>query len=497
MRFGSRFRCNQNRMRGFMIRGFCAIPVALIVAACGGSDSNGPAAGFECLGQALPTTAPAAINVSGRITANFTSPSPVPHAYVYAFRRGDSTHLAGDTTDTIGNYSLMITTGGTPVDGYITVSDSNRHLDTFAYPAVPLAGGFTENVLMVSNTEFGILAASAGITPVAGDGFIGMVVRNCQGVPIAGATVSSNPAGEVAVHLAHAKSRARQHVPQLGGYVPAHLERLDVALAVQVVDQLRLAHLIDPAHARDTVRPSQRAPVRQPLLGRVFALDAVVADEHIEPGIEHVEDQPAARRQMVSDSGEELELIVHREEMLHHAKRGDDQREHRAEVELTHVGLREPHAPLHCGGFRGELRAAAVEHRRRTVEPGDGAPRARDGQQDSPRAAPDFEHRAARPFRLGQLEIDVLPRRIQRHAVVQDTEIGDRVIGGRHEPILIVNTRPARETTAFAARSETSGDSTRIPPSAPGVSTTVESAPMTARSVCVLPSCKTGVFNVA
>jgi len=180
-----------------MIRGLRAIPVALIVAACGGSDSNGPAAGFECLGQALPTTAPAAINISGRITANFTSPSPVPHAYVYAFRRGDSTHLAGDTTDTVGNYSLMITTGGTPVDGYITVSDSNKQLDTFAYPAVPLAGDFTENVLMVSSTEFGILAASAGITPVAGDGFIGMVVRNCQGAPIAGATVSSNPAGEV------------------------------------------------------------------------------------------------------------------------------------------------------------------------------------------------------------------------------------------------------------------------------------------------------------
>src|SRR2546423_315532 len=173
-----------------MVRVLRITVVALIVASCG-SDSNAPATGFECLGQALPTTAPAVVDVSGRITANFTSPAPVPHAYVYAFRRGDTTHLAGDTTDTIGNYSLTITTGGTPVDGYIAVSDSGHHLHTDAYPPIPLAGNITENVLMVSSTEFAILAGAAGVTPVAGDGFIGMVVRNCQGAPIAGATVSS------------------------------------------------------------------------------------------------------------------------------------------------------------------------------------------------------------------------------------------------------------------------------------------------------------------
>jgi hypothetical protein len=126
----------------------------------------------------------------------------VPHGFVYAFRTGDTTHIAGDTTDTAGNYSLGITTGGTPVNGYLTVSDSNHHITTSAYPAVPLVGDITENVLMVSTTEFGILAASAGITPVAGDGFIGVVVRNCQGTPIAGAQVSSSPGGEVRYNAA-------------------------------------------------------------------------------------------------------------------------------------------------------------------------------------------------------------------------------------------------------------------------------------------------------
>src|SRR5438477_3723828 len=174
-----------------------ALPFALIaggLAACG-SSSTGVPAGFECLGQALPTTAPAVVNVTGMVTANVLSPAPVPHAFVYGFRTGDTTHLAGDTTNTPGQYSLAISTGGTPVNGYLAVSDSGHHIDTYAYPAVALAADVTENVLMVSSSEFSFLAAAAGITPVAGDGFIGVVVRNCQGTTIAGAMVTSMPAG--------------------------------------------------------------------------------------------------------------------------------------------------------------------------------------------------------------------------------------------------------------------------------------------------------------
>src|SRR5436309_5126426 len=89
--------------------------IAVVFAACG-KDSSGPAAGFECLGQALPTAAPALVNVTGTVTANVLSPSPVPHAFVYGFRSGDTTHLAGDTTDTPGRYSIAILTGGLPVN---------------------------------------------------------------------------------------------------------------------------------------------------------------------------------------------------------------------------------------------------------------------------------------------------------------------------------------------------------------------------------------------
>jgi hypothetical protein len=182
-----------------MLRTTLALPLGLIaagLAACG-SDSSGPGAGFECIGQPLPTTAPALVNLTGTVRSNVLSPVPVVGAFVYAFRSGDTTHLAGDTTDTPGRYSADITTGGTPVDGYLAVSDSGHHINTYAYPPVPLASSGTQDVLMISSTEFTILAGAAGVTPVAGDGFIGIVVKNCAGTPIQGATVTSNPPGTV------------------------------------------------------------------------------------------------------------------------------------------------------------------------------------------------------------------------------------------------------------------------------------------------------------
>ena len=186
-----------------MHRAIRALPFALIaggLAACGG-NSSGPAAGFECLGQALPTTAPATITVTGQVRQNVLSQTALRGAYVFAFRTGDTTTLAADTSDTPGFYSLSITTGRTPVNGYVRVTDST-HITTYAYPAVPLAANATENVLMITSSEFSLLAGAAGISPTPGDGFIGLVVKDCAGTPIAGATVTSSPPGIVRYNAA-------------------------------------------------------------------------------------------------------------------------------------------------------------------------------------------------------------------------------------------------------------------------------------------------------
>src|SRR5437762_7854170 len=75
-------------------------------------------------------------------------PRPPLFPYTTLFRS-----LAGDTTDTPGRYAVAISTGGLPVNGYLAISDSGHHMDTYAYPAVPLVGDITQNVLMVSGSE--------------------------------------------------------------------------------------------------------------------------------------------------------------------------------------------------------------------------------------------------------------------------------------------------------------------------------------------------------
>ena len=191
--------------RRVLIVATATIAAAAAAAAACGKDSSGPAAGFECLGQPLPTTAPVLVNVSGQIKQNALSQNALAGAEVLAFRTGATDTLAADTSNTPGAYSLAITSGGTPVNGYIRVTEGS-HIPTYAYPAVPLAGDVTENVLMITNNEFSFLAAAAGITPVAGDGFIGLVVKNCAGTPIAGATVTSSPGGQVRYNAAGAPS---------------------------------------------------------------------------------------------------------------------------------------------------------------------------------------------------------------------------------------------------------------------------------------------------
>lgn len=166
----------------------------IATAACG--DSSGPAPGFECLGAPIPTTAPATVVVAGQIRANALSPTALSGAIITAFRTGNATPLDADTSDTPGFYSLSIATGGTPVDGYLQVTHSGQ-LDTYAYPSRPLFADLTSNVLMPTSNELAFLGTAVGVTQAAGNGFIGVIVKDCNGTTVAGATVTTNPPGTV------------------------------------------------------------------------------------------------------------------------------------------------------------------------------------------------------------------------------------------------------------------------------------------------------------
>src|SRR6266496_3203214 len=136
-----------------MYRSISALPVALLavwLAAC--SDSGGPDARFACLGDTLPSTAPSTIHITGRISANALNPTALGGAEVLASHTGTDT-LAADTSDTAGLYALTISTGGTPLSGYLQVKKSG-YLSSYAYPARPLAADAVNNVLLITSSEF-------------------------------------------------------------------------------------------------------------------------------------------------------------------------------------------------------------------------------------------------------------------------------------------------------------------------------------------------------
>jgi hypothetical protein len=178
--------------------------LSIIIAACG-EDSSGPAEGFGCVNDPLPTTAPALVTVNGAIRKGALSPQPVSGAIITAYRIGAPDTIAADTSNTPGDYIISITTGGTPVNGYLKVTASGQ-LDTYAYPSRPLAANLTTNVLMPTQNEIDFLGVAVGVTQSASNGFIGVVVKDCFGATVAGATVTTTPAGTVKYNSAGAPS---------------------------------------------------------------------------------------------------------------------------------------------------------------------------------------------------------------------------------------------------------------------------------------------------
>lgn len=169
----------------------------LAVAACGGGDGGtGPTGSFDCLGDPLPTTAANPITVSGQALAGAFSPGPLTDALVTAFATGTAESLAVDTSDAGGLYLLTVATGGVPLNGYVRVQKGG-YITTYGYPAVPLVASAIQNVLVPTSGEIDLLEFAADVTQAAGNGFIGVVVVDCAGDPIQGATVSTNGGGTV------------------------------------------------------------------------------------------------------------------------------------------------------------------------------------------------------------------------------------------------------------------------------------------------------------
>jgi len=171
----------------------------LILGACGGGGGNNPAvdASTDKMDARVfldaPPNVPAMITISGTATEQASGGgTPLPGATIGIFKTSDeTTALATTTSDAQGNYSLVLTTNGLVVDGFIKTSKSG-YADNYAYPVKPWEANTSADPQLLKKGTFDALRFFVGSD--MGKGLVVINVVDASDMPVAGATVSSTPA---------------------------------------------------------------------------------------------------------------------------------------------------------------------------------------------------------------------------------------------------------------------------------------------------------------
>ncbi|HEY5923516.1 MAG TPA: hypothetical protein VIV11_17670 [Kofleriaceae bacterium] len=176
--------------------------VCAALAACGsdgkdngGSDANNTGPDAKQFLDA-PATMNAMITVSGQATVrDVNGATPTAGVTIAAYRNSDeNTPIAMTTSDAQGMYSLTIQTNGEALDGFLKATLSG-HKTTYLYPPYPLGMDFNmASVIMVTPMTYDTLSTFSQANHQPGKALVALIVTDGVMNPIAGATVSSNPA---------------------------------------------------------------------------------------------------------------------------------------------------------------------------------------------------------------------------------------------------------------------------------------------------------------
>jgi len=189
--------------------------VALSLAGCSFPTKPGPP--FACVGDQPPSTAPSTIQISGKV-----SPAPMgnglPGATVTVFFIGVAApvQIFSRVTDSAGSFTGSTITGGAPHPAFIQSRLAPDYLDTFVYPALPLAGDTTVDVFQFTQTQIDDLV-TAGFLPAMASGTALMFVSivNCNDDPVAGATLTVKPSSPSSFQVTYVDARGQAPAPNL------------------------------------------------------------------------------------------------------------------------------------------------------------------------------------------------------------------------------------------------------------------------------------------
>ncbi len=160
-----------------------------------------PPADLSCADTEQPTTGSNPIVIDGvASSAGIDGVTALEGVTAEAFEGINPVALATDTSDATGAYALTIANPAEmPVNGYIKGHASQKAFrDTYLYPPFPLTADTDQApLLFISDETFGFFPIVLGFSQEDANGLIGVLVLDCAGNPVAGATVTSTPAGTV------------------------------------------------------------------------------------------------------------------------------------------------------------------------------------------------------------------------------------------------------------------------------------------------------------
>ena len=156
---------------------------------------------WACNGQPNPTIAMDPVDVAGTtVELSASGTTPVPGATVDLFLAGGTDPIA--TTTSSGAAATFtfddIATGGTALEGYMrgTFTGGNRKI-VYVFPPQPIWQNI-DNALVTTASDGLVLAINllyAEPDQADTNGAVGILVTDCLGNPLEGATVSTNPPG--------------------------------------------------------------------------------------------------------------------------------------------------------------------------------------------------------------------------------------------------------------------------------------------------------------
>jgi hypothetical protein len=155
----------------------------------GPDGSTGP---LRCLGQPLPTTAPPQIVLTVQ-TIDAKTAQPLANVTVTGLM------LPPVTTDAQGHATLTATTNGVPVDSFVSASGAGAvgYATSHQYPSRPYDHDQQLVVPMLTFNDMATFASDAGALFDTSKAQLAIVVVDCDGSPLSGATVAGG-GGQVA-----------------------------------------------------------------------------------------------------------------------------------------------------------------------------------------------------------------------------------------------------------------------------------------------------------